>query len=183
MMKRRQAKKKKAEEVVDYFGSSHPKKMPGYFFHRALHLSYKSAKRASVQNQNYSVAPRHWYIDADFKCEACLKEFTWSAQEQRTWFERYKFYVDSCPRHCPKCRAKHRHLAKLQREYDAVVGDARNHGSIEDKSRIIEIVEEFEESFAAVSDKMRETRDLFARQIESEPNKASHSSPDRCESK
>jgi hypothetical protein len=150
---------------MDVFGNTDPKKMPKHFFWGAISLHYTTARRGRCEKQNYTVAPRHWYIDADFKCETCGTEFAWTAQEQQMWFEEYGFYVDSQPRHCPGCRAKRRGLATLQREYDEKVAQARNHGSVKQKERIVEIVGELEKNLRKVSARMTETKELFERQI------------------
>jgi hypothetical protein len=150
---------------MDIFGNTDPKKMPEHFFLGALHLDHETSIRANVDKQNYSVAPRHWYIDAAFKCERCNDKFAWIAKEQQVWFEEYRFYVDSQPRHCLKCRAKLRHLSELRTEYDAAVGAARSHGTLEQKRRIIEIISELECAFDRIPEKMTETKELFKRQV------------------
>ncbi len=70
-------------------------------------------------------------MDAVFKCEGCREKFTWTADEQKAWFEEYRFYVDSQARHCRECRIEHRHLAALRKEYDETVGEARGQGTAE----------------------------------------------------
>ncbi|PAW72970.1 MAG: hypothetical protein B9S33_22570 [Pedosphaera sp. Tous-C6FEB] len=129
---------------MDIFGDTDPKKMPPGFFFRALGLDYSTAVRANPALQNYTVAPRHWYLDARFRCAACPADFVWSAQEQRAWFEDYGFYVDSRPTLCPRCRADRRNARRLRREYDASVTLARSSGNTEQKVRIVQIVDELE---------------------------------------
>src|SRR4030095_5274460 len=90
------------------FGKADPKEMPLYFFFGALDINYSSAVRADIGAQDYTVVPRYWCIDATFRCADCGFEFAWSAQEQRVWFETYRFYVDSRATRCPPCRAKRR---------------------------------------------------------------------------
>ena len=42
--------------------------LPG-FFHNALRLDLSTAIRSdNVHSQNFSVVPRHWFIDAWFRC-------------------------------------------------------------------------------------------------------------------
>lgn len=150
---------------MDVFGNTDPKKMPEHFFFDAFAIHYETAVRANVDKQNYCVCPRHWYIDAQFKCERCGSEFTWTAGEQKAWFEYYFFWVDSRPRHCKDCRADLRRLADLRREYDANVAAARDHGTPDQKRRIIEIVSELQRGLGALPEKMTETLELFQRQI------------------
>ena len=150
---------------MDSFGSTDPEKMPGYLFYDALEIDYSTAIRANVADQNCSVCPRHWYVDARFRCEECGADYLWSAQEQRTWFETYKFWVDSQPRLCRPCYGKRRNALHLQQEYDSLVSSARSGGSAEHKARIIEIVDALESYFSSVPEKLRETRSLFQKQI------------------
>jgi hypothetical protein len=150
---------------MDIFGSTDPKKMPLHFFWSALDIDYSTAIRAAIAAQDYSVCPRHWYIDARFRCGGCDAEFVWSAEEQRAWFETYRFYVDSRPTICRDCRAKHRNAVELRKEYDALVSAARSGGTTEQKQRVVEIVDDLESYWSCVPDKMRETRDVFRQQL------------------
>jgi hypothetical protein len=151
---------------MDIFGNTHPKNMPRHFFYGALAVHHETAARASVEKQNYSVCPRHWYMDADFKCERCGKEFTWTAKEQKVWFEDYFFWVDSRPRHCKECSGAIRRLLDKQKEYDATVAAARDHGTPDQKSRIIQIVCELQQVFGTLPEKMTKTKELFEHQNE-----------------
>lgn len=139
--------------------------MPRYFFFGALAVHHATAVRADVEKQNYSVCPRHWYMDAEFKCKRCGEGFTWTAGEQKAWFEDYFFWVDSQPRHCANCRGELRHLSDLRNEYDATVAAARDRGTLGQKNRIIEIVSELQQAFGQLPAKMTETMELFQRQI------------------
>lgn len=144
---------------------TNPKDMPPHFFWRTLGMDYSTAIRANIAVQDYSVRPRHWYIDARFRCVECGTEFVRSAQEQRTWFEVYRFWVDSHPRLCPACSAKRRNALHLQQEYDALVAAARAHGTPEQKQRIVEIVEALEIHFGSLPERVSETRTLFQMQL------------------
>lgn len=93
---------------MDAFGDTDPKTMPPHFFHGAVFIDYSTAVRAEVAKQDYTSCPRHWYIDATFRCIDCGKDFLFSAEEQRFWYEERKFYVDSIPTRCPICRKKER---------------------------------------------------------------------------
>jgi hypothetical protein len=140
--------------------------MPQHFFFGASAVRYETAFRANPDNQDYSVCPRHWYVDAEFNCERCGQEFTWTAREQKAWFEDYFFWVDSRPRHCRECRGELRRLLDLRKEYDATVAAASDHGTIDQKRRIVEIVSELEQTLERLPERMIETKKLFQRQIE-----------------
>jgi hypothetical protein len=150
---------------MDIFGSTDSRKMPAHFFFGALHLDHKTAIRGDPAKQNYSVCPRHWYIDADFKCSDCPREFTWTAKEQKAWFESYFFWVDTIPRQCKNCMAKRRRLTNLRKEYDTKVPEARAQGSPDQKRRIIAIIGELESAFSGLPERMIETKTLFERQL------------------
>lgn len=150
---------------MDYFGSTDPRLMPKHLFWGVVHMDYASAVRGNPEKQNYSVCPRYWYVDADFICKGCRKQFTWTAGEQKAWFEDYFFWIDSSPRHCKACRADRRHLASLRTEYDSIVAEARPKDAMVRKLRVIEIVRELESSIGRLPEKMIETKELFERQI------------------
>lgn len=150
---------------MDIFGSIDPRKMPKHLFGGAIHLDYGSAIRGNPQKQNYSVCPRHWYIDADFECAGCHREFTWTAREQKAWFEDYYFWIDSHPRLCKSCMANRKRLESLRKEYDSIVAEAQSKSAIDQKRRVIEIVRELESSLTPLPEKMVETKNLFEHQI------------------
>lgn len=159
---------------MDYFGESNSRNMPKHLFSGALYLNHDSAIQGNPENQNYSVCPRHWYIEADFKCKGCEQVFTWTADEQKVWFEDYFFWIDSVPLHCQRCRASRHHLVKLRQAYDASVAAARKQGTTEQKKRIVELVSELESAFGRLPQKMIETKTLFERQIHREHKKLSN---------
>ena len=158
-------------KTMDIFGDTDSRKMPEHLFWGAVFLDHDTAIRGNPAKQNYSVCPRNWYIDADFKCEDCGQEFTWTAGEQKAWFEDYFFWVDSQPRHCKNCMASRKDLQALRKEYDSSVASAHDHGTSEQKQRIIEIVSGLEAAFGRLPEKMIETKTLFQRQIENGQNK------------
>lgn len=142
-----------------------PQDMPPHFFHGVIERDYATAIPANTELQDFTVFPRAWYVDARFHCADCGAEFLWSAQEQKLWFEVYHFYVDSQPTRCRECHAKHRNLLQLRQEYDALIGKALSHGTVEMKERVLDILEKLEDGGHALSSRMRETRDIFCRQL------------------
>lgn len=147
---------------MDTFGSTNPRRMPPHFFPPRSVLHFESARQADVSKQNYSVCPRHWYIDADIECRSCGTPFIWSASEQRTWFEHYHFWIDSHATQCRDCRAKRRYLAGLRKEYDSIIEMARTLRDPAARQRVITIVDELEAALSIVPEKMAEARRLFA---------------------
>ena len=153
--------------MTDYSVENHAPAMSSHFFSGVVRMNYDSVIRANIDKQNYSVTPRHWYVDAIMKCEACRQEFLWSAKEQRLWFEEYGFWIDSVARHCPRCRKKNRRVVELKREYDSLVGAARKNGTTTQKQKIPELVDQLEASGCdQISRAMRDTRRIFNQQIQ-----------------
>lgn len=150
---------------MDHFGRSDPKLMPRHLFHNALSLDYETAIRADIKRQNYSVCPRHWYLDAQFRCSRCENRFIWSAQEQKVWFEDYRFWIDAIPKQCPTCRTTLRQLAKLRQQYDLLIPQARKPATPEQRRRIVEILLQLQQSHGSLPEKMRQTLAHFQRAI------------------
>ncbi|MFT6383060.1 MAG: hypothetical protein ACJAXZ_004565 [Akkermansiaceae bacterium] len=134
-------------------------------FYGALYIDYKTAIKGDPTKQNYCAGPRDWYMDADFSCAGCSTEFTWTALEQKVWFEDYFFWVNSQPRNCKKCYAIKRRLARLQKEYNTIVTDAKRKGNIELKHRVIELVSELDKAISNLPTKMIDTKELFMQQV------------------
>jgi hypothetical protein len=149
-----------------YFGEDDPRKMPPHFFWRCVSLDYDSAIRADITRQDYSVVPRHWYIDAKFRCDRCQTVFGFSAQEQKVWYEGYGFWVDSCAKQCRDCRRELRDLKALRQEYDREIARALTGSSDLDlKIRIAAAIDHLLEAYQDSPIKVCENRKLLARQI------------------
>ena len=58
------------------FGEHDPRAMPPRFFRGHRALDSKTAVRADVAKQDFAVAPRHWYVDATFRCDRCGEELS-----------------------------------------------------------------------------------------------------------
>jgi hypothetical protein len=88
---------------LDLFGEIDPREMPHYFFPGARRIDYSTAVRADITKQNFTVAPRHWYIDVALRCADCGSEFVWKNDEQRDFFETERFPVLSVATLCRRC--------------------------------------------------------------------------------
>ena len=153
----------------DGFGRDAPQNMPPHFFGAfgggGVSLDYRSAVRADIARQNYTVCPRYWYIDVTVRCARCQETFLFSAAEQRTWYEEWGFPVDSFARHCPDCRRERRRLKALRQEYDRSVAAARSSSDPGPKTRVIEIVDQLCAAGEELPKKVHETRDQLAKQV------------------
>ncbi len=151
--------------MFDLFGSRDPRKMPSHFFSGALYLDYPTAVRANITNQDYSVCPRHWYVDAAFRCVRCGKNFIFSAEEQRFWYEELGFYIDSRAKRCRECRSELRELKLLQQEYDREISAALKSASeLGRKKRLIDVINALDEGGVELPVKTQENRRILIKQ-------------------
>ena len=147
------------------FGENSPQDMRWHYFSGTTKRSYDTAMRSDPSKQNCSVCPRYWYLDVDYTCAGCGNAFTWTAKEQKVWFEDYGFWVDSEPNHCKGCRRLHRYFKEIRNEYDSIVASARSNTSFDGRRRIIEIVDELEKSLSDLPQKMIDTRTEFRKSV------------------
>ena len=152
--------------VFDRFGDSDPRKMPN-LFGGSRHIDYSTAVRADVTQQSFCVCPRHWYIDAAFECSRCGESFVFTADEQKFWYEELKFWIDSLPRECAKCRKELRALKALQQEYDRDIASALSkRTSVDQKQRLVAVIEAIEAGGVKLAQTATENRRILLSQIE-----------------
>ncbi|HEY3319367.1 MAG TPA: zinc-ribbon domain containing protein [Planctomycetota bacterium] len=149
----------------DCFGETDPRKMPTHLFFGALHIDYGSAQRADVAKQDFSVCPRHWYVNATFRCKACDTKFVFSAEEQRFWYEERRFYVDSRPRQCPACRKQDRRMKLLKQRYDSLISKAVAGKDVGAKQAVVSLLDELASSSYPLTKRTAERRQLLLKQI------------------
>ena len=147
------------------FGRNDPREMPVHFFYRSLRVDYGTAIRSDVEKQNCSICPRYWYVDATFPCERCGAEFTFSAAEQRVWYEDYGFWIDSLPTHCVRCRRELRELKPVRQEYDRSVAQVLQTGDLEAKKRLASVIDQIYEAAGELPPRINENRRRLANQI------------------
>ena len=144
--------------------------MPVHLFWENQGMDYDSAIKADISKQKYCVCPRHWYINAIFTCSRCGQDFTFSAEEQRFWYEELGFYVDSLPRQCRECRSEERTLKALRQEYDCKVASALSReSSPEAKARLVAVIDALVDGGVSLPDQMLKNRSTLARQLERAP--------------
>ncbi len=139
--------------------------MPAHFFYRSLRVIYETAVRSDPHNQNCSICPRYWYVEAIFPCDRCGAAFSFSAAEQRVWYEDYGFWVDSLPRHCLACRRDLRNLKAVRQEYDQNVAHTLLHGDLETKKRLADVIDQLYEFGGELPARINENRRRLANQI------------------
>lgn len=70
-------------------------------------LKYKvlsNSLKADIERQNYSFTPLFHYFDLLIECCRCKKKFTFSAEEQKYWYETLHFFFEAVPHNCQTCR-------------------------------------------------------------------------------
>lgn len=150
---------------MDLFGEINSRNMPTHFFWECLHLDHATAVRANVSRQNYSVCPRHWYIDATFSCSRCLKAFCFTAAEQKQWYEELGFYVDSYAKTCGECRRDERKRKALRQTYDRDIESDLQSKDINAKQQLAIIIDELCTCDHDLPMKLHENRATLGRQI------------------
>lgn len=68
-----------------------------------------------VPNGSYDPPPL-WYVDKDFVCVECGTEETWTAAQQKWYYEDAKGTLYATAKRCHDCRVKIRDAKALQRE-------------------------------------------------------------------
>ena len=150
---------------MDYFGETSSVNMPRHFFWECLHLDHDSAVRADVSRQNFSVCPRHWYVDATFKCSRCAETFCFTADLQKRWYEELGFYVDSYARNCASCRRDKRIRKHLRQKYDRDIESTLQSMDINAKNRMANIIDELYSCDPELPGKIHENRKTLGLQI------------------
>ena len=153
--------------MFDPYGDTDPRKMPNHLFSGIRHLDFSTATRADISQQNFSICPRHWYIDATIDCSRCGQSFVFKADEQKFWYEELKFWIESIPRECAKCRNEVRQLKALRQEYDRDVASAMRKSAIVDqKERLVDVIKAIEAGGVTLAEKVIENRRILLSQIE-----------------
>lgn len=150
---------------MDYFGNTNSKNMPRHLFWECLYLDHDSALRADISLQNFTVCPRHWYVDATFRCSQCKSNFCFSAAEQKLWYEELGFYVDSYAKDCVDCRKNSRRKKALRNEYDRDIKTARETSNIVLKKRLSTVIDDLCSFETGLPDRIHQNRHTLANQI------------------
>ena len=152
--------------VMSDFGRNDPRELPPHFLFGAVRIDYATAVRADTEKQNCSICPRYWYVDAVFRCARCDTEFTFSAAEQRAWYEDYGFWVDSRPTRCSTCRRTLRELTALRREYDRSVAEVLERGDLDGKKRLAAVIDQLYEMDGPLPPRINETRRRLGNELQ-----------------
>ncbi|WP_432695564.1 zinc-ribbon domain containing protein [Marinobacterium sp. YM272] len=87
---------------------------------RKTRSKHKRADRLPVDpsrlnmGNTYSSAPEYYY-DIEFDCQDCGVHQTWTAQQQKWWYEEVGGYFFAGAVRCRDCRAKERERKRIAR--------------------------------------------------------------------
>lgn len=152
--------------MSDYFGEHDSRRMPSYLFADGAHLAHDRAVRADIAKQNYSVCPRHWYVDATICCVGCGNDYVFTIDEQRFWYEELAFYVDSFPTRCNHCRRTDRQMRDLRNTYDRDIADALESRDSTAKRELVAVIDAMRDGGISLPRKIQEAREALSRQIQ-----------------
>ena len=152
--------------AIGGFGEHDARQMPIHLFWGA-DLDYATAVRADIAQQDFTVCPRHWYVDATLRCARCSQSFVFSADQQRFWYEQLRFWVDSRAKHCTSCRQELRRLKALRHEYDREVAAALARlADMKQKKRLVTVLDALDEGGVELPEQLKKNRRVLSQQIE-----------------
>jgi len=123
-------------------------------FHNAVCVNWNDCVRASPEDQNYTVIPVSAHIGVIIHCRKCGIDFDFSANEQRVWYEKYRFWIDSVPVECAKCRAKRRHVVELNARLSTALSIERK--GIQEFNEMVLVLNSLLESGVDIGPKLRQ---------------------------
>ena len=100
------------------------------------------AVRGDIRRQDYCPmchVPRYFYVDEQRQCVQCENPFTFSAAEQKFWYETLRFWADSTAIRCLDCRRQQRGKRAIQRQLIAALAAVA--AAPDDPARLIEVAE------------------------------------------
>lgn len=102
----------------------------------------RGAVRGDIRRQEYCPmchVPRYFYVDEPRTCVQCEMAFTFTAAEQKHWYETLRFWADSTAIRCLACRRQQRGKRAIQRQLAAALTAVA--ATPDDPARLIELAE------------------------------------------
>ena len=81
----------------------------------------------SKHHPHNSYSPPFWYEDTAVQCKECRRDFLFSKEEQRHWYEELKLPIYAAAVRCPECRSRVRTMKKSQRDHMAELATKSPH--------------------------------------------------------
>ncbi len=98
--------------------------------------------KASLANpglQTYAWTPNLAYYDKALTCRTCSADFKFTKEEKQLWYEKLKFWGDSEPIKCLKCRRQVRYLKIENKILSDILKKDENEISIDELKTVSEI--------------------------------------------
>ena len=148
---------------VEFFGCNDPKKMPEFLL--PYSADFDTAVKANIENQNCSICPRYWYVDMSITCKKCREKFVFNTSEQRIWYEKYKFWIESIPTRCKTCRKSAREEKSLRKRYDEKITVAISGHNLNLLKEVAEIIDKLYEIGDDLPTRINENRKHLSNKI------------------
>ena len=103
--------------------------------------------------QDYSVEPVTLHVGVRLRCNECGKSFDFSANEQRLWYEKYQFWIDSTPNECQSCRKNIRHNKQIVHRLSELL--AKDDWSETNCENLVKIAIEMVEAKVPIGEKLK----------------------------
>lgn len=102
-------------------------------------LQSKKAIKGSPTSQNYCWHPNYAHFDSNKICTNCGSNFIFSKEEKKYWYESLKFWIDSEPVNCLKCRREIRHYKSENKILSEILRNEESEISISELEKVVEI--------------------------------------------
>ncbi|WP_231943724.1 zinc-ribbon domain containing protein [Aeoliella mucimassa] len=116
--------------------------LSSYWRYSYLKTDVTDILEADISKQNRSWGARGYYIATLHVCRQCGKDFRFTAQEQKLWFEEYGFFIDAYPGCCLECRREKRKQKAIKHRYDAYQTEEDGKLSIDQCKELADLIME-----------------------------------------
>ncbi|SHK33117.1 Probable zinc-ribbon domain-containing protein [Chryseobacterium polytrichastri] len=108
-----------------------------------LCLKNKKAIIAIPPLQNHVWNPKVAYYDTYLICRTCGKDFTFTKEEKKIWYETLQFWIQSSPVNCLQCRQQIRLLKIQSSTLSSILKKDKKEMSIEELTTVVEIYQKW----------------------------------------
>lgn len=102
-------------------------------------LKDKKAILANLAQQTPSLTPQFAYFDTQKVCRTCGVDFIFKKEEKQLWYEQLKFWIDSEPVNCLKCRQEIRLLKEENKTLSDILQKDENEIPIDELRGVVDI--------------------------------------------
>lgn len=106
-------------------------------------LEDKKSLIANPSKQNHTYYFFLAYYDSNLNCQKCTKEFTFTKEEKKIWYEGLKFRKESLPVHCLSCRKEIRKEKLQNKRLSEILKKDSKDMTIEELYELVQIYDEW----------------------------------------